>query len=129
MTYERELNVETLKTTQRKKKKWKRHKQNKQGSTIELLTLNGLQTGQLSGQPCKKEIRRLYRRNKIAKAILRQINVVERAIFMTNNLTNNIKSALEKNELWRCKLSIRQHSNPASSFAKPRPNKRYKPGN
>ena len=86
----------------------------------------------LSGQPCKRRIRRLSRRNKTAKATLRQTDRIERAMLMTNNLTNNLTNnstnALDKNELWRRKLSICQHSSPASRFAKLRLNKRYKPG-
>jgi hypothetical protein len=71
MTRARELNVEKLKTTQTKKEKWKGRKQHKQGSTIELLTLNDLQKEKLLGRLCKRGIRKLYRRNKTSKATLR----------------------------------------------------------
>ena len=128
MTRDKELNVKMLRITQRKKEQWKRHKQHEQGSTIELLTLNGLQKEMMVGQTYKRRIRRLYRRKKTAKATLRQINIVEWTILMANNLTNNIKSELEKNEPWRRTLSIRQHFSPASIFTKLRSNKQYKPG-
>ena len=78
-------------------------------------------------RPCKRGMRILYRRNKTAKATLRQIGMVERAILMANNLPNNTTHILEKNELWRRTLSIRQNSSPASRFANLRSNKIFKP--
>ena len=128
MLRDKALSAEKFKRSQRKKEHWERCKEHKQGSTIEVLTLNGRQNQKLSGQPSKRRMRRLVRKNKTVKATLRQINKVERVVLMVNNLSNNITDTLEKNELWIRKLSVCQHSSPTSRFAKLRLNKRYKPG-
>ena len=53
MIRDRELNVEKFKTTQRKKDNWKRRKKYEQGSTIELLALNGLQRESCRADPVR----------------------------------------------------------------------------
>ena len=64
-----------------------------------MLTLNNLQREKFLGRPCKRRIRRLYRRNTTAKATLHHIDKKEQEILMANNLSNAITSALEKNTL------------------------------